>query len=59
MPLTKAQIIEIQETAKFNYHKRVREMEDKKRLAELVAEKVSEKTEVKPVVQKSVKKESK
>ena len=44
MPLTKAQIIEIQEAAKFNYMRRLREQEDKKELKVRVAEKVAEAT---------------
>lgn len=44
MALTKAQRIEIQEAAKFNYHKRLREQEDKKLLQEQIAKKIAEET---------------
>lgn len=56
MPLTKAQIIEIQETARYNYMKRLNEAEEKKKLQETVAEKIAERTAVKPVASISEKK---
>ena len=56
MPLTKAQIIEIQETAKYNYMKRLQEQKDKNNLKSLVEEKIAERTEIKPVVSVSEKK---
>lgn len=56
MPLTKSQIIEIQETAKYNYMKRLQEQEDKKKLKEVVAQKIAEKTEIKPVASIAVQK---
>ncbi len=49
MPLTKSQIIEIQESAKFNHLKRLREIEEKKQLEETIAEKVAEQVKPKSV----------
>ena len=37
--------IETQEAAKFNFHKRVREQEEKKQLAEAVAKRMQEESE--------------
>lgn len=45
MPLTKAQIIEIQESAKYNYMRRLKEQEEKKAHAKNVAEKIAEATQ--------------
>ncbi len=42
MPLTKSQIIEIQESAKFNYAKQLREKDDKKALQEAIDERMKE-----------------
>lgn len=42
MPLTKEQIIEIQESAQFNVMRRLREQEEKKELAERVKQRVEE-----------------
>lgn len=56
MALTKSTIIEIQETAKYNYMKRLKEQEEKKKLQEIVEAKIAERTEVKPVVSTSDKK---
>ena len=44
MPLTKAQIIEIQESAKHNVLKRLREQEEKVNFEKEVAEKIAEQT---------------
>ena len=44
MPLTQAQIIEIQETAKYNVHKRMREQEEKAKLRDTVEQKIEERT---------------
>jgi hypothetical protein len=49
MPLTKAQIIEIQESAKHNVLKRLREQEEKAKFEKDVAEKIAEQTGKKPV----------
>lgn len=56
MPLTKAAIIETQETAKYNYMRRLQEQEDKKKLKEIVEQKIAERTEIKPVASISDKK---
>lgn len=45
MPLTQAQIVEIQETAKYNVHKRIREQEEKAKLQETVEQKIQERTQ--------------
>jgi len=42
MPLTKQQIIEIQEAAKFNYMKRLREQQELKQHEETVKVKIAE-----------------
>jgi hypothetical protein len=55
MPLTQAQIIEIQETAKHNYLRRLQEQEDKQKLQETVAQKIEERTKA-PVLTTSDKK---
>lgn len=55
MALTKEQRIEVQESAKFNYHRRLRDVEDKKQLQKQIEEKVAEATKpsrVEPVVKK-------
>lgn len=44
MPLTKAQIIEIQESAKHNVLKRIREQEEKANFEKDVAQKIAEQT---------------
>lgn len=42
MPLTKEQIIEVQTAAKFNYKRRLQEIEDQKKLKEEVANAIKE-----------------
>lgn len=44
MALTKADIIEIQESAKFNHMKRLREQEEKKQFAVQLQEKIAQET---------------
>lgn len=44
MPLTKKQIIEIQEAAKFNYLKQLKEREDREKLAKAVEKRIQEET---------------
>ncbi len=42
MGLTKEQIIEIQESAKFNYAKQLRQVEDRKALQEAIESRIDE-----------------
>ena len=44
MPLTKQQIIEVQEAAKYNFKRRVREQEEEKEHKEAVRQKLAENT---------------
>lgn len=50
MPLTKAQIIEIQESAKHNYLRRLREQEEKAQFQEELEKTIAEQTGKKPVL---------
>lgn len=58
MGLTKAQRIEIQESAKFNYDMRKREKEERLKLEEAIQARINEPTEVveKPVESDAAKK---